>query len=62
MDLSEAILRYRAAEDISQLEFGRRCGVSRPTIIKAEKGIKMSKLATYKILNLLNKEREVSDE
>ena len=54
MDLSEAILRYRAAEDISQLEFGRRCGVSRPTIIKAEKGLEMSKLATHKILRVLN--------
>lgn len=48
--LSDAMIRYRAAEDISQRELARRCGLSIQTINAVENGIQSpSKLTRAKI-------------
>ena len=48
--LSDAMIRYRAAENISQRELARRCGLSVQTVNAVENGIQSpSRLTRAKI-------------
>jgi DNA-binding XRE family transcriptional regulator len=39
-ELSNAILRFRVANNLTQEEFATKCGISRCSVVLAEKGTK----------------------
>ena len=46
MTLSEAILRYRAAHDMTQEEFAKKAGVTKLTILQIENGYREPRKVT----------------
>lgn len=54
--LVDKMIHYRARENISAKELGRRCKLSTQTIYSVENGIQSpSRLTRQKILNVINK-------
>lgn len=50
-ELSNAILRFRVANDMTQAEFAEKCGIARSSVVLAEKGTqKITKKMRTKIL------------
>lgn len=53
MGLRGRVIEYRAEHGYTIDDFAERCGVSSPTIIKIERGEKVSRLVVAKVANAL---------
>lgn len=58
MTLSEAIIEYRARENISMKEFARRCNISLQTAMYVERGLQKPNRVTLKKIMLVLKKGE----
>lgn len=62
MKLSDAMVRYRAINDISQSELAARCKVTLQTINSVENGTQTpSRLTREKILLVIGEEEKIDD-
>ncbi len=58
MTLSEAIVEYRARNNLSMKKFAEKCGISLQTVNYIEKGLqKPNRLTTQKIMLVLKGEK-----
>lgn len=58
MELKDAILKYRATNNMSMKEFAKKAGISLQTAMYVEKGLqKPSRLTTEKIMLVLKGEK-----
>ena len=56
------MVQYRARERLTEAELGKRCGLSRQTICKAETGKPISRLTEAKILNVVEGDKNGRNE